>query len=134
MYKKAILFYDGDCALCNKSVQFVIDHEKENTKPILFCALQSDYAKQVLAKYNFNFKELSSLALLIDDVVYYKSTAALNLTRFLKAPYNWLMVFKIVPRFIRDGVYNYVAKNRKKIIKDAFCYMPTAKLKDRFIN
>ncbi len=133
MYKKAILFYDGDCALCNKSVQFVIDHEKENAQPVLFCALQSDFAKQALAKFNYNFNEVSTLVLLLDDVVYYKSTAALNLTKYLKAPYSWLIVFKIVPGFIRDGVYNFVAKNRKRIIKDAFCYMPTAQLKDRFI-
>ena len=129
-----MLFYDGDCALCNKSVQFVIDHEKENTQPILFCSLQSDYAKHVLATYNYDFNELSTLVLLIDNVVYFKSTAALNLTRFLKAPYNWLTILKIFPKFIRDGVYNYVARNRKKIFKNACCYVPSAKIKDRFIN
>src|ERR1700677_3427808 len=112
MPQKTILFYDGDCALCNKSVQFVIDHEKKTTYPISFCSLQSNYAKQILTKYNYNFNQLNTLVLLIDDKVLYKSTAALGLSSFLKAPYKWLIVLKIIPRFVRDGFYNFIAKNR----------------------
>jgi len=134
MLQKNILFYDGDCALCNKSVQFVIDHEKENVNPILFCSLQSDYAKKVLEQHNYDFNQLSTLVLLIDNKVLYKSTAALELSNFLKTPYNWLIILKIFPRFIRDGVYDYIARNRKKIIKAPFCYMPSPKLKHRFID
>lgn len=134
MHSKTILFYDGDCALCNKSVQFVIDHEKKTEHPILFCSLQSVYAKQTLEKHNYNFNQLSTLVLLIDENVLYKSTAALELSMFLKAPYKWLIVFKIIPRFIRDGVYNFIAKNRKRLIKEHFCYIPSPELKNRFID
>jgi predicted DCC family thiol-disulfide oxidoreductase YuxK len=134
MLQKNILFYDGDCALCNKSVQFVIDHEKENVNPILFCSLQSAYAKQALQQHNYDFNQLSTLVLLIDNKVLYKSTAALELTNFLKTPYNWLIILKIFPRFIRDGVYDYIARNRKIIIKEKFCYVPSPKLKHRFID
>jgi predicted DCC family thiol-disulfide oxidoreductase YuxK len=133
MPQKTILFYDGDCALCNKSVQFVIDHEKETQHPILFCSLQSIYAKQTLEKHSYNFNQLSTLVLLIDDKVLYKSTAALELSKFLKTPYNWCIILKIIPRFIRDGVYNFIAKNRKRLIKNSFCYVPSPKLKGRFI-
>jgi predicted DCC family thiol-disulfide oxidoreductase YuxK len=134
MPQKAILFYDGDCALCNKSVQFVIDHEKETTQPILFCSLQSNYAKQVLTKYNYNFNQLSTLVLLIDDKVLYKSTAALELSSFLKVPYKWLIILKIIPRFVREGVYNFIAKNRKRLLKKSFCYIPSPEHKGRFID
>jgi predicted DCC family thiol-disulfide oxidoreductase YuxK len=134
MHKKIILFYDGDCALCNKSVQFVIDHEKKSSHPILFCSLQSAYAKQILVKYNYNFNEMSTLVLLIDDDVFYKSEAALNLTKYFKTPYNWFIIFKIVPKFIRDSVYNYVAKNRKKLMKSSFCYVPSPLHKNRFLD
>jgi|ERR1700757_15709 len=134
MHQKTILFYDGDCALCNKSVQFVIDHEKETQHPILFCSLQSAFAKQALEKHNYNFNQLSTLVLLVNDNVIYKSTAALELSTFLKAPYKWLIVLKIFPRFIRDGVYNFIAKNRKRLIKQPFCYVPSPKLKGRFID
>jgi predicted DCC family thiol-disulfide oxidoreductase YuxK len=134
MLQQAILFYDGDCALCNKSVQFVIEHEKKIENPILFCSLQSTYAKQVLGKHNYNFNQLSTLVLLVDDKALYKSTAALGLSTFLKAPYKWLIALKIVPRFIRDGVYNFVAKNRKRLIKKTFCYVPSLEHKGRFIE
>jgi predicted DCC family thiol-disulfide oxidoreductase YuxK len=134
MPQKTFLFYDGDCALCNKSVQFVIDHEKETQHPILFCSLQSTYAKQVLEKHNYNFNQLSTLVLLVDDNVLYKSTAALELSNFLKTPYNWFIILKIIPRFIRDRAYNFIAKNRKRLIKNSFCYVPSPKLKGRFID
>lgn len=134
MANKSILFYDGDCALCNKSVQFVINHEKKSENPLLFCSLQSAYAKQTLSKYQYDFNQLSTLVLLVDDTIYYKSTAALNLCQFLKIPYKWLIVLKIIPKFIRDAVYNWVAKNRKRLIKMPFCYMPNPQLKNRFIE
>ena len=108
--------------------------KKKNTQAILFCSLQSNYAKKVLAKYNYNFSELSTLILWIDDVVYYKSTAALNLSKFLKQPYSWLIILKIFPKFIRDAVYNFIAKNRKRFMKKSFCYVPPALLKDRFLD
>ncbi len=134
MYKTAILFYDGDCALCNISVQFVIDHEIKTTTPLLFCSLQSAYAKQILSKYNYNFTELSTLVLWVDDKIFYRSDAALNLSKYLKIPYNWLFILKIFPKFIRDSIYKYVAKNRKILIKTPFCYMPSADIKKRFIG
>jgi predicted DCC family thiol-disulfide oxidoreductase YuxK len=134
MHNRIILFYDGDCALCNKSVQFVIDHEKKISPPIMFCDLQSDYAKNLLASYHYNFNSLNTLVLLIDKNVYYRSDAALYLTKHLKTPYNLLIGLKLIPKFIRDAVYNFIAKNRKKIIKTAFCYIPTPDLKNRFLS
>ena len=128
------MFFDGECSLCNKTVQFILRHENKTTEPILFCSLQSAYAKQTLEKYHYNFDQLSTLVLLLNDNVFYKSNAALNLCKFLKAPYSWCIVFKIAPSFIKDGVYNYVAKNRKKLVKTPFCYIPTPQLKNRFIE
>ena len=131
---KTILFFDGDCSLCNKTVQFIIKHERETETPILFCSLQSVYAKQALEKYHYNLNQLNTLVLLSDDNVFYKSNAALHITKFLKAPYSWGASFKLVPLLIRDGIYNFIAKNRKRLIKIPFCYMPTPALKKRFIE
>ena len=131
---KTILFYDGDCALCNKTVQFILNNERTNMQVILFCSLQSPYAKQVLEKYGYEFHQLSTLVLMIGDKVFYKSNAALKITRFLKLPYGWLSVFGIIPVFLRDLLYDFIAKNRKNFIKGTFCYMPSSLLKNRFIE
>ncbi len=129
-----ILFFDGDCSLCNKTVQFIIKHEKKVEEPILFCSLQSAFARKILKKYHYDFNQLSTLVLLIDENIFYKSNAVINVSTYLKAPYKWCIVFRIVPGFIRDGIYNYIAKNRKKLVKTPFCYMPSPLLKNRFIE
>ena len=131
---ETILFFDGDCSLCNKTVQFILTHEAKTRNSILFCSLQSNYAKQTLERYQYDFNQLSTLVLLAGNKVYYKSNAAIGVTSFLKAPYKWCILFKIVPLFIRDSVYNYIAKNRKSLIKAPFCYIPPSSLKDRFIE
>ncbi|MHB8260064.1 MAG: thiol-disulfide oxidoreductase DCC family protein [Bacteroidia bacterium] len=129
-----ILFFDGKCSLCNKTVRFIINHEASTTYPILFCSLQSAYAKQALAKYHYNFNQLSTLVLITDESVFYTSDAVLKICSYLKVPYAWVTVFKIVPVFIRDGIYNYIANNRQHLSKAPFCYKPSSTLKSRFIE
>jgi predicted DCC family thiol-disulfide oxidoreductase YuxK len=129
---KNILFYDGDCALCNRCVRYVTTHEKNNE--LFFSSLQSDYAKQLLAKYNYNFSNLSTLVLVLDGKIFYKSDAALNLSKFLKPPYSWALALKIFPRFLRNAVYDIIARNRKKWWKKEFCFLPTLEMKKRFIS
>jgi predicted DCC family thiol-disulfide oxidoreductase YuxK len=133
MEKENILFYDGDCAVCNRTVQFVVDHEKENTS-LLFCSLQSELARQKLGPYGYDFRQMSTLVLMEGDKVSYRSTAALNLAKFFKTPYNWLGALKIFPRFIRDGVYGIIARNRHRLGKEQFCFVPDIKLKQRFVE
>lgn len=127
-----ILFYDGDCALCNHSVKFVIKHEKN--EKLLFCSLQSNFAKEFLSKYKYDFSQTSTMVLAIGDKIYYKSSAALTACRFLKAPYSWLYAFIIVPPFMRNWIYSLVARNRKKLFRNEYCFVPDGRLKGRFLN
>jgi len=129
---KNILFYDGDCALCNHCVQYIIEHERG--EELLFSSLQSNFAKQQLAKYKYDFHRPSTMVLLKEDKAYFRSGAALTLQKFLKAPYNWLYVFILVPPFIRNGVYDIVARNRKKWFKKEYCFVPDEKLRKRFVE
>lgn len=129
---KNILFYDGDCALCNRCVRYITAHEKNNG--LFFSSLQSDYAKKELAKYHYDFSKLNTLVLIMDGNIYYKSDAALNLSRFLKAPYSWSLALKIFPRFLRNAVYDVIARNRKKWWKKEYCFLPAPAMKKRFVN
>lgn len=127
-----ILFYDGDCGLCNHTVQFMLANEKKNCT-LQFCALQSAYAKEAL-KEKYDFTDLSTFVLLKNNRLYFRSDAALESSAYLKFPFNLAPVFKVVPVFIRDAVYNFIAKRRKKLVKQVFCVIPPSEKKKRFIS
>ena len=128
-----ILLFDGHCTLCTHSVQFVLNHEKN--KNIQFASLQSSIGKKLLQQHAINPNKVDSLVLIINEKVYIKSSGALQLTKYLKGLYPLLFVFIIVPAFIRNAVYDYVARNRYKWFgKSDNCMMPTPELKNRFLE
>lgn len=132
MAEQAIIFFDGVCNLCNAWVQFVLARDRKNH--FQFAALQSDFAKNELAKFDVNLNALNSVLLLENGKLYSKSTAALHITKHLDWGWPILYGFLVVPRFIRNGVYNIVAKNRYKWFgKQDSCWLPTQDLKNRFL-
>jgi predicted DCC family thiol-disulfide oxidoreductase YuxK len=131
--KQAIILFDGVCNLCNKSVQTVIRFDKEKT--FQFASLQSNHGKELLRQYGLSDKELSSFVLIQNNKAISRSNAALAVARQLSGPIKLLYGFMIVPQFIRDGVYNLIAKNRYKWFgQQASCMIPTPELKSRFLN
>ncbi|PWS26070.1 thiol-disulfide oxidoreductase [Pedobacter yonginense] len=128
-----IIFFDGVCNLCNASVQFVIKHDKDSL--FKFTALQSVYAQELLSKFNVDPSKLNSTMLLEDGVLYTKSSAALRVARKLDGLCPMLFGFMLVPRFIRDWVYDLIAKNRYRWWgKQEQCWVPTPDLKLRFLS
>ena len=129
---KPILLFDGYCNLCNNSVKFVIKHEKK--ADLYFSSLQSDKGIELLKQNHINPIEVDSLILIHNNIVFTKSSAALRLTPYLKGLYPLLYAFLIVPPFIRNVVYNYVARNRYKWFgKSDSCIMPNKDLVKRFL-
>lgn len=133
MNEQAIILFDGVCNLCNRSVQTVIRLDKKKT--FQFASLQSNQGQALLKQYGLSVKELSSFVLIQNNKALTRSTAALTVARQLSGPVNFLYAFIIVPAFIRDAVYNIIAKNRYKWFgkRDA-CMIPTPELKARFLN
>lgn len=128
-----IIFFDGLCNLCNGAVQFVIKRDPKNL--FQFASLQSEYATKVLANFNLEPQQGDSFVLLENDKVYQRSTAALRVARRLNGLWPMLYALIIVPRFIRDAVYNYIAKNRYKWFgKKEGCWVPTPELKEKFLD
>lgn len=125
-----IIFYDGDCGFCNATVQFVLKHEK--TSDIYFSALQSEFSLSFFSNNQYEEPDLSTFYFYSDGNLYSKSTAAIKVVRFLRFPYPLLSVFIVVPRFIRDRGYDFIAKRRKKIMK-AFCVIPNPEDRNRFL-
>lgn len=127
-----VVFFDGFCNLCNGAVQFTIERDKNDV--FKFASLQSEYAQEKLTAFNIQPKQGQSMILLEDGKVYNRSTAALRVARKLSGLWPLFYVFIILPRFIRDGIYNYVAKNRYKWFgKKESCWVPTPELKEKFL-
>jgi len=124
-----IVFYDGDCGFCNTSVQFVLNHRKCD---IYFAALQSDLSKKELAKRGVTI-QMNTLYFLENGKLYKKSSGALRIAKYLKGLFPLLYWIGIIfPRFIRDWVYDQVAKNRHKIRPGA-CALPRPEEKKLFL-
>ena len=132
--KKLILF-DGVCNLCNNSVQYVIKHD--NSDLFMFAALQSNTGKQIIETFKIDTSKMDSILLFNPEKnsITYKSSAALKVAFHLGFPTNLLSAFLIVPAFIRNWVYDFIAKNRYKWYgKKEACMIPTPELKSKFLE
>ena len=130
--KKLILF-DGVCNLCDASVQYIIKHDKKDL--FRYTAVQSEVGQEIIKKFNIDTENTDSILLYSQDHgISYKSNAALKIASKLGFPRNLMVIFTIVPAFIRNWVYDYIAKNRYKWFgqKDE-CMIPTAELKSKFL-
>jgi predicted DCC family thiol-disulfide oxidoreductase YuxK len=114
-------------------VQFVI--RRDNTGHFLFASLQSEVGKKILAEKNLPANKIYSFILVENGKVYNRSTAALKVFRKLKGLWRLLYGFIIVPKFIRDGIYQFIAKNRYQWFgKKNECMIPSPELRARFLN
>lgn len=128
-----VILFDGLCNLCNGAVQFVIERDKKNR--FHFASLQSDYAAEKMIAFDIKPAQLDSIIMLEGGKLYKRSTAALRVARKLNGLWPLLYGFIIVPRFIRDGVYNFIAKNRYKWFgKQESCWVPTPELQHKFYS
>ena len=126
-----VILFDGICNLCNASVQYVIKHDPEHV--FHFASLQSSFGQKILSKYNLPLNDFNSFVLFKNNKIYTRSTAALMVARKLKGFIRFLYAFMIIPKFIRDAVYNIIAKNRYKWFgKKNECWVPTPELKSLF--
>src|SRR4051794_11769149 len=108
--KHPVILFDGVCNLCSSSVQYVIKHDPR--KLFRFASLQSAFAQKILSAYHFPVSNYNSFILINNNDIYTRSTAALLVAKELKGFVKLLYVFIIIPKFIRDAVYNIIAKNR----------------------
>lgn len=131
---KKIILFDGVCNLCNNAINFVIAHDKKDV--FRFASLQSELGRKLVSERGIDPEVLDTIILIEPGVVYYeKSTAALKIAKDLSGGYSLMSHFLFLPKFIRDGVYNLVAKNRYSWFgKKDSCMIPTPELKAKFLD
>ena len=130
--QEPVLLFDGYCNFCSSTVQFVL--RKERNHVLFFSSLQSDTGKALLAHYHIDPLKTDSLVLIDKDKAYVKSGAAIRLARYMKGAYPLLVAFLIVPPFIRNAVYDYIARHRYKWFgKSESCMVPDPAVRQRFL-
>lgn len=130
--QQRIILFDGVCNLCNASVIFILGRERKRT--FHFASIQSEVGRELLAWCGLPPNYLQAVVLIDRGKVYLGSTAALKIGQHLRFPWSFLSHLGfIVPRFIRDWVYNQIAQNRYQWFgKRDVCMVPTQELKSRF--
>jgi predicted DCC family thiol-disulfide oxidoreductase YuxK len=128
-----ILLFDGVCNLCNGFVQWVIDRDADAR--FRFAALQSEAGQQLLERHGLPTEGFETFVLVEDGDYYTKSTAALRMLKRLGFPYSALYPSVLVPRPVRDSVYEFVAANRYDWFgqRDR-CMVPPPDIEDRFLD
>ncbi len=130
---RAIVLFDGVCNLCNASVQFVIARDPDGY--FRFAALGSEAARCALNELAVTGSLPDSIALLESGGLYTRSTAGLRIARRLTFPWPLLWALMIVPRPLRDRVYDLIARRRYRWFgKRAACMVPTPELAARFLR
>jgi predicted DCC family thiol-disulfide oxidoreductase YuxK len=128
-----VILFDGICNLCNNSVQFVI--RRDRAKQFRFASLQSEYGKQFLAIHQLPQTDYNSFILFENNTVFTRSTAALKVVRKLNGGWPVLYTLIVVPRFLRDFLYDLIARNRYRWFgKRETCWVPTLELKNLFFD
>ena len=133
MNERPIILFDGVCNFCNRAVNFVIKHNPK--KDILFAALQSDAGKALLVQNELPLKDMRSFVFIEKGKVFERSGASLRVCKHLNALWPLCYGFIVVPRFIRDGIYNLIARNRFRWFGTSTeCMAPSPEIKARFIG
>lgn len=133
-----ILFYDGVCGLCDRTVQFVLRHD--HRRRFRFAALQSGRARQVLAGYGLDLSKLDTMYLLLDagtaaERLLDRSEGILAVLDQLGGIWRLLAAARVVPRFLRDRAYEVVARNRYRWFgRYDHCVLPPSDVRARFLD
>ena len=128
-----VVLFDGVCKLCNGSVNFILRSDRKGR--LKLATLQSDYGRSVLKEHGKNPDMLDSMMLLESDRLTVKSTAVIRISKYLDGAWPLCMIALVIPLFIRDFLYDIIAKNRYKWFgKYDTCRLPDPELEDRFYS
>ena len=127
---KNIILYDGKCGLCNRSVQFILKFERN--QKLQFTSLQSAFSKKILADFNLKNDFEESILFYRDGKLFSKSKAVLRIVPFLSWYFYPTLIFWMIPNFIRDFVYDLIARNRKRFSN--VCDLPSSENSNRFLD
>jgi len=128
-----VILFDGVCNLCNSSVQFIIKRDPKSY--FRFAALQSDKGRELISLYGQRVADPPDSVILVDaNGIHNRTDAALRIAKRLSGLWPAFSFFLILPRWLRDPVYNWIGRNRYRWFgKQDSCMMPDPALRSRFL-
>lgn len=130
--EEPLVLYDGECGLCQRSVRFLLRHEKAAV--LKFAPLQSELGESLLKQHGLK-TDLGEMVLIENGEVKTGPEGALASCRYLKAPARWLSVGRLLPPPVRRGLYRFVARRRIRWFGKAdLCSLPDPEQSDRFLG
>ena len=129
---RPVIFFDGVCVLCSGFVGYVLRNDRQDR--FRFCTTQSDIGQAIYRHYGLDPVNNRTFLLIENGLAYRKSDAALRTARHIWQPWPLMRVFGLLPRFVRDGFYDLVAKYRYRVFgKRKACMVPVAGDSGRFL-
>ena len=130
---KSVILFDGYCNLCNSQVNSIL--RLDSKKFFYFSNLDSSFSKKVIKENKVESLEGKTIILYHNNKIIIKSNAAIKIAYLLGGFFKIFIIFKILPNFIRDGIYDVISRNRYNWFgKSDSCYIPKKEILDRFIN
>jgi predicted DCC family thiol-disulfide oxidoreductase YuxK len=129
---RPIILFDGLCALCSGWAAFVLRHDRKARYRLL--TAQSALGHELYVHYGLDPTNYETNILLEDGVAWFRSESSLRMFEGLGLPWSLARGFRLLPLFVRDALYNWVAKRRLLFFgKLEQCYMPPPDYRDRLI-
>lgn len=130
---KEIILFDGVCNLCDSTVQRIIKSDRRDI--FRFVPIQSELGQQIIKYIGIDTSKTDSIILFEPGkAYYYKAEAAFKIGKQLGGMYFLLNIFSLLPKWLSNKVYDFIAKNRYRWYgKKDQCMIPTPELKSKFL-
>jgi len=132
-----VLLYDGNCGFCAASVQFILRHEHQRS--LRFAPLQGHLAAEIKRRHP-QLEGVDSMVWIegvgtSTEAVLVRSQAVLQAAGYLGRLWNVAQLGRVLPRFWRDAIYDFIARHRHKVSRGAeVCYLPPPDVRSRFLE
>jgi predicted DCC family thiol-disulfide oxidoreductase YuxK len=132
MVDKPIILFDAECILCSTNAQFVLKHDKQGR--FRLASMQGDIGAALYREHGMDPKDPSSMIVVEGPLVRQDSDAVLSIYEGLGFPWRLLGVFRLVPAFLRDPIYRWIARNRYRLFgKRENCWVAPPEYRARIL-